>query len=226
MLKSAGDTRSSIRRSRCTSTSGSTSATLTSSCAERSCCHTARASRFASPSSPRVTRRGKQRRRAQTSLARPTSVSRSKRGFDDFDVAIATPDMMGVVGKLGRILGPRGKMPNPKSGTVTMDIAKAVGESKAGKLEYRTDRGREHSSSRSARRASTSDSCSRTTPRLSTRSCASSQRRPKGRYIQSATLVTAMGPGIKVDGSQTRDLTEEIGDSSCRSRGRSGSREK
>ena len=62
-------------------------------------------------------------------------------GFDDFDVAIATPDQMGIVGKLGRILGPRGKMPNPKTGTVTMDVGKAVREAKAGKLEYRTDRG-------------------------------------------------------------------------------------
>src|SRR6185436_12736355 len=61
-------------------------------------------------------------------------------GFTDFDVAIATPDMMPVVGRLGRVLGPQGKMPNPKVGTVTMDVRKAVEESKAGKIEYRTDR--------------------------------------------------------------------------------------
>src|SRR5207253_2345176 len=67
--------------------------------------------------------------------------SRIEEGFDEFDVAVATPDQMGVVGKLGRILGPRGKMPNPKTGTVTMDVGKAVREAKAGKLEYRTDRG-------------------------------------------------------------------------------------
>ena len=65
---------------------------------------------------------------------------RIEEGFTDFDVAIATPDMMPVVGRLGRILGPQGKMPNPKVGTVTMDVAKAVEESKAGKIEYRTDR--------------------------------------------------------------------------------------
>src|SRR5213078_398103 len=67
--------------------------------------------------------------------------ARIEEGFDDFDVAVASPDQMGVVGRLGRILGPRGKMPNPKTGTVTMDVAKAVQEAKAGKLEYRTDRG-------------------------------------------------------------------------------------
>ena len=65
---------------------------------------------------------------------------RIEEGFDEFDVAIATPDMMSVVGRLGRVLGPSGKMPNPKVGTVTMDVAKAVEESKSGKVEYRTDR--------------------------------------------------------------------------------------
>src|SRR5438093_585398 len=66
---------------------------------------------------------------------------RIEEGFDGFDVAIATPDQMGTVGKLGRILGPRRKMPNPKTGTVTFDVAKAVSDAKAGKVEYRTDRG-------------------------------------------------------------------------------------
>ncbi len=135
-------------------------------------------------------------------------------GFDDFDVAIATPDMMSVVGKLGRILGPRGKMPNPKSGTVTMDVAKAVGESKAGKLEYRTDRGANihlpiGKKSFDERQllenyAAVVDEVMRVKPASA-----------KGRYIRSATLVTAIGPGIKVDPNQTRDLMEAIGESAA-----------
>ena len=133
---------------------------------------------------------------------------RIEEGFDDFDVAIATPDMMGVVGKLGRILGPRGKMPNPKSGTVTMDVSKAVGESKAGKLEYRTDRGAnihlpigkksfdEHQLLENY--ASVMDEVMRVKPASA-----------KGRYIRSATLTTAMGPGVRVDPNFTRDIALE-----------------
>ena len=83
---------------------------------------------------------GRGGRRRHRRLGRPRE-AKIEEGFTDFDVAIATPDQMGNVGKLGRILGPRGLMPNPKTGTVTMDVAKAVQESKAGKLEYRTDRG-------------------------------------------------------------------------------------
>ena len=100
-------------------------------------------------------------------------------GFTDFDVAIATPDLMPVVGRLGRILGPSGKMPNPKVGTVTMDVAKAVEEAKAGKVEYRTDRNAiVHlvigKTSFAERR-----SCSRTTPPSSTSSSARSRRPPR-----------------------------------------------
>ena len=96
-------------------------------------------------------------------------------GFTDFDVAIATPDQMGNVGKLGRILGPRGLMPNPKTGTVTMDVAKAVQESKAGKLEYRTDRGA-NVHLPIGKKSFDEKRCSRTTRRSSRRSSARSRR--------------------------------------------------
>ena len=129
-------------------------------------------------------------------------------GFDDFDVAIATPDMMPVVGRLGRILGPSGKMPNPKVGTVTMDVAKAVEESKAGKVEYRTDRtaivhlviGKSDFEDRSLLEnyAAVIEELIRAKPSAA-----------KGRYIRSVTLATTMGPGIKVDPSRTRDIVEE-----------------
>jgi large subunit ribosomal protein L1 len=129
-------------------------------------------------------------------------------GFDDFDVAIATPDMMGAVGKLGRILGPRGKMPNPKTGTVTFDVGKAVREAKAGKLEYRTDRGANvhlaiGKKSFGERQllenyAAVVDEIVRAKPSAA-----------KGRYIRSITLTTTMGPGVHVDPTRTRDIVEE-----------------
>jgi large subunit ribosomal protein L1 len=129
-------------------------------------------------------------------------------GFDDFDVAIATPDLMPVVGRLGRILGPAGKMPNPKVGTVTTDITKAVEESKAGKIEYRTDRNaivhlvigkRDFEERRLLENyAAVIDELVRAKPSAA-----------KGRYIRSVTLTTTMGPGIKVDPSRTRDIVEE-----------------
>jgi large subunit ribosomal protein L1 len=129
-------------------------------------------------------------------------------GFDDFDVAIATPDLMPVVGRLGRILGPAGKMPNPKVGTVTMDLAKAVGESKSGKVEYRTDRnaivhlviGKRDFEERALLEnyAAVIDELIRAKPSAA-----------KGRYLRSVTLTTTMGPGIKVDPSRTRDIVEE-----------------
>ena len=129
-------------------------------------------------------------------------------GFDDFDVAIATPDLMNVVGQLGRILGPSGKMPNPKVGTVTMDVAKAVEESKAGKVEYRTDRtaivhlviGK---ASFDARRllenyAAVIEELVRAKPSAA-----------KGRYLRSVTMTSTMGPGVKVDPSRTKEILEE-----------------
>jgi large subunit ribosomal protein L1 len=130
-------------------------------------------------------------------------------GFDDFDVAIATPDQMGVVGRLGRILGPRGKMPNPKTGTVTMDVAKAVQDSKGGKLEYRTDRGanvhvpigRKSFDERQLveNYAALVDEIVRAKPAAS-----------KGRYIRGITLTSTMGPGIHVDPARTRGIVEEL----------------
>jgi large subunit ribosomal protein L1 len=128
-------------------------------------------------------------------------------GFTDFDVAIATPDMMPVVGRLGRILGPQGKMPNPKVGTVTMDVAKAVSESKAGKVEYRTDRhaivhlpiGKLSFDERTLLEnyAALLDEILRAKPAAA-----------KGRYLHSVTITTSMNPGVKVDPSRTRDIVE------------------
>lgn len=133
---------------------------------------------------------------------------RIEEGFSDFDVAIATPDLMPVVGRLGRILGPSGKMPNPKVGTVTMDVARAVSESKSGKVEYRTDRtaivhmviGK---SSFDEQRllenyAAVVEELVRAKPSAA-----------KGRYLQSIVLASTMGPGIKVDSSRTRDILGE-----------------
>jgi large subunit ribosomal protein L1 len=124
-------------------------------------------------------------------------------GWTDFDVAIATPDMMSVVGKLGRILGPQGKMPNPKVGTVTDDIAKAVEEAKAGKVEYRTDR---HGIIHLAIGKASFDA----RPLLENYGAVIEEivrAKPaaaKGRYLLSVTLTTTMGPGIRVDPSRTR----------------------
>ena len=130
-------------------------------------------------------------------------------GFDDFDVAVATPDQMSVVGKLGRILGPRGKMPNPKTGTVTMDVGKAVREAKAGKLEYRTDRGANvhvtigkksfDERQLAENYAALIDEIMRAKPAAA-----------KGRYIHSVTLTSTMGPGVRVDPSRTRGIVEEL----------------
>ena len=133
---------------------------------------------------------------------------RIEEGFDDFDVVIATPDMMSVVGRLGRVLGPAGKMPNPKVGTVTMDLAKAVGESKAGKIEYRTDRtaivhlviGKASFQDKQLLEnyATVIEELVRAKPSAA-----------KGRYLRSIILSSTMGPGVKVDPSRVRDIIEE-----------------
>jgi large subunit ribosomal protein L1 len=129
-------------------------------------------------------------------------------GFTDFDVAIATPDMMGTVGRLGRILGPQGKMPSPKAGTITFDISKAVSDIKAGKIEYRTDRtgivhvaiGKKSFEERALveNYGAVLDEILRVKPAAA-----------KGRYIRSITIASTMSPGIKLDTGRTRDLLEE-----------------
>jgi large subunit ribosomal protein L1 len=134
---------------------------------------------------------------------------RIREGFDDFDMTIATPDMMSIVGQLGRILGPAGKMPNPKVGTVTTDVAKAVEESKAGKVEYRTDRsaivhlviGKASFDARKLLEnyAVVVEELVRAKPAAA-----------KGRYLRSITVATTMGPGVKVDPGRTRDIVEGV----------------
>ena len=130
-------------------------------------------------------------------------------GFLDFDVAIATPDQMSVVGKLGRVLGPRGLMPNPKTGTVTMDVTRAVSDAKAGKLEYRTDRGANVHLPIGKRsfdeRALLENYAALVEEIVRAKPSAS-----KGRYIRQITLTTTMGPGIHVDSTITRDIAEEL----------------
>jgi large subunit ribosomal protein L1 len=126
-------------------------------------------------------------------------------GFLDFDAAVATPDMMGTVGRLGRVLGPRGLMPNPKTGTVTPDVARAVSEIKGGKVEYRVDRhGNVHmilgktsftSKALVENYAAALDEILRAKPSAA-----------KGRYIKSIAVSTTMGPGIRIDPTMVRDL--------------------
>lgn len=129
-------------------------------------------------------------------------------GMLDFDAAVATPDMMSKVGRLGKILGPRGMMPNPKLGTVTMDVAKAVEDLKGGKVEYRADRyGIAHvligKASFEAEKLAENygvlyDEILRVKPSSS-----------KGRYVKSVTITSTMGPGIKVDPAVNREYTAE-----------------
>jgi len=130
-------------------------------------------------------------------------------GFLDFDVAIATPDQMSVVGKLGRVLGPRGLMPNPKTGTVTMDVGKAVSDAKAGKLEYRTDRGG-NVHLPIGKRSFDERALLENYAALIEEIIRAKPSAAKGRYIHQITLTTTMGPGIHVDPTITRDIAEEL----------------
>ncbi len=157
--------------------------------------------------------RGEQAREAQEAGADVVGAedlaTRVQEGFTDFDVAIATPDMMPVVGRLGRILGPQGKMPNPKVGTVTTDVGRAVQESKAGKVEYRTDRtaivhmviGKASFDDRALLEnyAAVIEELVRAKPSAA-----------KGRYLRTITVASTMGPGVKVDPTRTRDIVEAV----------------
>lgn len=125
-------------------------------------------------------------------------------GFMDFDVAVATPDQMATVGRLGQILGPRGLMPNPKSGTVTMDVAKAVEEIKRGKIEYRVDRyGIIHGII--GKKSFDADSLIQNYFSLRDELVRARPSAVKGRYVKSITVTTTMGPAIKVDPSVERE---------------------
>jgi large subunit ribosomal protein L1 len=130
------------------------------------------------------------------------------KGRTDFDAAVATPDLMGKVGRLGRVLGPRGLMPNPKTGTVTMDVAKAVEEIKGGKIEFRVDKHANlhfligQASFSEAQLVENYGAALDEVLRLKPSSS-------KGRYITKATITTTMGPGIPLDQSRTTKLLEE-----------------
>ncbi|MBA3743457.1 50S ribosomal protein L1 [Sporichthya sp.] len=135
-------------------------------------------------------------------------IEKITKGWLDFDAVVATPDMMGKVGRLGRVLGPRGLMPNPKTGTVTNDVAKAVDEIKGGKIEFRVDKhsnlhfiiGKSSFSDVALveNYAAALDEVLRLKPAAA-----------KGRYLRKAVFSTTMGPGIAVDPNKTRNLTEE-----------------
>jgi large subunit ribosomal protein L1 len=136
-------------------------------------------------------------------------IERIQGGFLDFDAVVATPDMMGKVGRLGRVLGPRGLMPNPKTGTVTPDVGKAVSDIKGGKIEFRVDKngnlhfviGRASFTDRALAEnyAAALDEVVRLKPAAA-----------KGRYLKRVTMTTSMGPGIPVDPNKTHGVVEEL----------------
>jgi large subunit ribosomal protein L1 len=136
-------------------------------------------------------------------------VARVKEGFLDFDIAIATPDQMGQVGTLGRVLGPRGLMPNPKTGTVTDDVEKAVIEFKGGRVEYRTDKvGNIHLriGKASFESAQLLENLHAVMDELNRAKPASA----KGRYIRAVTISSTMGPGVSIDPLRARRTEDEL----------------
>ena len=136
-------------------------------------------------------------------------VAQVEGGFLDFDVAIATPDMMGQVGKLGRVLGPRGLMPNPKTGTVTTDVGKAVTEFKGGRVEYRTDKvGNVHV--RAGKVSFTPEQLLANVRAIIDELVRVKPPAAKGRYLRGVTLCSTMGPGVRIDPARTRLIDEEL----------------
>ena len=134
-------------------------------------------------------------------------VAKVQGGFLDFDVAIATPDLMGKVGGLGRVLGPRGLMPNPKSGTVTEDVAKAVTEFKGGRVEFRTDKVG-NVALRVGKVSFSADDLARNVHAVIDELVRSKPASAKGRYLLSVTVSSTMGPGVKIDPARAREADE------------------
>ena len=130
-------------------------------------------------------------------------------GFLDFDIAIATPDLMGQVGGLGRVLGPRGLMPNPKTGTVTMDVAKAVSEFKGGRVEYRSDK-IGNVQLRVGKVSFSRDDLSRNVQAVVDEIVRVKPASAKGRYMMSITVSSTMGPGVKIDPARTKLVDEAL----------------
>jgi large subunit ribosomal protein L1 len=136
-------------------------------------------------------------------------VARVEGGFLDFDVAIATPDLMGQVGKLGRVLGPRGLMPNPKTGTVTTDVGRAVVEFKGGRVEYRTDKvGNVHV--RVGKASFPAADLLANVHAVIEELVRAKPAAAKGRYLKGVTLSSTMGPGVHIDPAHAREVEEEL----------------